>query len=186
MFVILLDRLTKQIVVSAMHLHQSIPFIGDVVRWTYIHNDGMIFGLNIPGGKTLGILSLIGVMVVLIVLLKMEKESASVRWILAGILGGAIGNTYDRVAFGYVVDFIDVDLPDFLMDRWPIFNVADSFLSVGVIILIIVLLVNEKKLAKSQSSEPDLSIASEDKEQEESAVNVELENVSEGSNDEES
>ncbi len=138
--VIVLDRLTKQIVDNTMDLGDSIPFLGDAVRWTYVHNYGMAFGMKLTGGVVLGYISIVAVFVILFVLLRTPPKDVPTRWILAAILGGAIGNTYDRLVYGYVVDFIDVDLPDFMMDRWPVFNIADSAVSVGVVLLILMML----------------------------------------------
>ncbi|MCB2210523.1 signal peptidase II [bacterium] len=138
--VIILDRLTKQIVDKTMDLGDSIPFLGDAVRWTYVHNYGMAFGMKLTGGVVLGYISILAVFVILFVLLRTPPKDVPTRWILAAILGGAIGNTYDRLVYGYVIDFIDVNLPDFLMDRWPVFNIADSAVSVGVVLLILMML----------------------------------------------
>ena len=139
LLIVFLDRLTKVIVSHTMNLRESIPFLGDTVRWTYIHNDGMMLGLNLMGIKTLGVLSLIAAIIVAWVFIRIEDEPRGIRWILAAILGGAVGNTYDRLVQGYVIDFIDVDLPNFIMERFAIFNVADSAVSVGVTILILML-----------------------------------------------
>lgn len=140
LLIIFLDRLTKQIVATTMDLHQSIPFLGDAVRWTYIHNDGMVFGMEIMNPRILGVLSLIAVIVIIAILVRMPQNAGALRWILAAILGGAIGNTYDRLAWGYVIDFVDVNLPDFIMERFAVFNIADSAVSVGVTILLLMLL----------------------------------------------
>jgi len=71
-------------------------------------------------------------------------------------MGGAIGNTIDRLLYGYVIDFIDVDLPDWLMERWPVFNVADSAVSVGVTLLLIVMLFKPSQ-AKQENVSDDKS-----------------------------
>lgn len=141
LILVILDRLTKQIVVQSMEYGQSIPFLGDVVRWTYIHNYGMAFGMDLTGGEVLGWVSVVAVVVILMVFLRTPPENAGSRWVLAAVLGGALGNTYDRIAYGYVIDFVDVDLPAFVtgMDRWPVFNVADSAVSVGVVLLIVMM-----------------------------------------------
>ena len=155
LLIIFLDRLTKVTVSHSMRLRESIPFLGDTVRWTYIHNDGMMMGLDLIGMRTLGILSLIAAIVVTWVFIRIEDEPRGIRWILAAILGGAVGNTYDRLVQGYVIDFIDVDLPNFIMDRFAIFNVADSAASVGVTILILMLFFQSKQ---RQLHVPDLDL----------------------------
>ncbi len=144
--VVIADQVVKRIVVSTMQLHQSIPVLGDVVRLTYIHNDGLVFGIDIPSSKLLGwliahgVVSLIAAIAVFYLLLKMHNDPKGVRWVLAGVLGGAIGNTIDRLAYGYVIDYVDVDLPNWLMERWPVFNIADAAVSVGITVLILLLL----------------------------------------------
>ncbi|MBS1262143.1 MAG: Lipoprotein signal peptidase [Calditrichaeota bacterium] len=143
--VIVIDRLTKQLVINLMDYGQSVPFAGDVVRWTYIHNYGMAFGMSVTGGGLLGYVSIIAVVVILYILLRSAPGGRGTRWILAVILGGAIGNTYDRLVYGYVVDFIDVDLPDVLMERWPVFNIADAAVSVGVLLLVILSFVRKRE-----------------------------------------
>lgn len=139
-FIVILDQVTKWAIQSRMELHQSIEVIGQILRITYIHNDGLAFGVDTPLGRWLGVLSLVATLVVAVLLVKMRTSPLSHQMFLGGIMGGAIGNTIDRLLYGYVIDFIDVDLPDWMMERWPVFNVADSAVSVGVIFLVIVLL----------------------------------------------
>ncbi|MBZ0263756.1 signal peptidase II, partial [bacterium] len=116
--IVFLDQLTKKIVMVNMNLYQSIPFMGNAVRWTYIHNDGLLFGIDLPaGGRVLGIMSLIATVVVAVILYRMRREPLYTQLLFAGIMGGAIGNTIDRLWYGYVIDFIDVDLPDWIMHR---------------------------------------------------------------------
>lgn len=88
-------------------------------------------------------------LVVAILLLRMKSSPFCQKILLGSIMGGAIGNTIDRLFLGHVVDFIDVDLPDWMMERWPVFNIADSAVSVGVTLLIITLL-----FAGTHSTEP--------------------------------
>jgi signal peptidase II len=140
LIIVFLDRLTKQLVMSRMELHESKDFLGSLVRWTYIHNDGMIFGIELFSVRLLGYLSLIAAVVVIFVFLRIDNEPKGIRWILAAVIGGAIGNTYDRIVYAYVVDFIDVDLPNWMIDRWYVFNIADAAVSVSVCILILMLL----------------------------------------------
>jgi signal peptidase II len=145
LLIIFLDRLTKVIVSHSMKLRESIPFLGDLVRWTYIRNDGMVLGIDLINARTLGILSLIAVVIVTWVFIRVDDVPKGIRWILAGILGGAVGNTYDRLIHGYVIDFVDVDLPNFIMERFAVFNVADSAVTVGVALLILMLFLQKQE-----------------------------------------
>ncbi|MFH0881514.1 MAG: signal peptidase II [bacterium] len=163
LLVIFLDRLTKVIVSHSMKLRESIPFLGDTVRWTYIHNDGMALGINLINTRTLGILSLLAVIIVTWVFIRVSDDPKGIRWILAAILGGAVGNTYDRLVHGYVIDFVDVDLPNFLMERFAVFNVADSAVSVGVTVLILMLFLqkqHEKPLQIPELDTPSMNAPS--------------------------
>ncbi|MBD3166248.1 signal peptidase II [bacterium] len=141
--IILLDQWTKWIVDTTMRLGQSISVIGDLLRWTYIHNDGLAFGVEVPGGRLLGLVSLGATLVFIIILLRMRRsEPLHVQVVLGLIIGGAIGNTIDRLRQGYVIDFIDVDMPNWLMQRWHVFNIADSAVSVGVVLLLLFMLLD--------------------------------------------
>ncbi|MCB2198078.1 signal peptidase II [bacterium] len=153
LLVIFLDRTTKIAVVSNMKLHESKPFLGDLVRWTYIHNDGMVFGMDVPQMNLLIGFSIIAAIVVLIILLTGQDEPRGMRWILGAILGGAIGNTYDRIAYGYVIDFVDVDFPNWIMDRFAVFNIADAAVSVGVTVLLL-LFIFQKPTPVADAAEP--------------------------------
>jgi len=161
LLVIFLDRLTKVIVSHTMQLHESIPFLGDTIRWTYIRNDSMALGISLIHSRTLGVLSLIAVVIVAWIFVRMKDQSGGIRWILAAILGGAVGNTYDRLLNGYVIDFIDVDLPNFIMNRFAVFNVADSAVSVGVTILILVLFFQKQPGGLPQPGDLEMRIESE-------------------------
>ncbi len=153
--VVALDRLTKNLVLATLSLHESIPFIGDLVRWTHVHNYGMLFSLDFSGGKPLGYLSLLPIVIILYLLVAGRSLTPFVRWVLAAVLGGAIGNTYDRIMYGYVIDFVDVDMPDWWMDRWPVFNVADAMVSVGITLLIIYMIFfDSQEQAKKNRPKP--------------------------------
>lgn len=154
--VVLLDRITKVIVTSTMRLHETIPFLGDVVRWTYIHNDGMVWGIDVPRFTILRVISIVAVVVVVAVYWHVSREPGATRWIMAAILGGAIGNSYDRIRFGYVIDFVDVDMPNWIMQRWPVFNVADAAVSVGVVLLMLLLLLRREPDDEQPAERHDL------------------------------
>lgn len=159
------DQVTKLIVkglaIPSLGIHwagmrygSSIPVLGDFLRWTYIENSGMAFGIDPGGGKLFfSVFSIIASIAILIYLYKARNESLVLRLPLALILGGAIGNLIDRMFYGLffdggalftgrVVDFIDVDFFDinFLgihITRWPVFNIADASVTIGVLLLLI-------------------------------------------------
>jgi signal peptidase II len=148
--VVVLDQITKYIVQANMYLHQSIPVMGDFFRLTYIENPGMAFGIQWENKFLFSLFSVSAALIVLVYIYRMRDEHWSVRLALASILGGAIGNLIDRFSTGRVVDFLDFeffdvsipsfhflffDFPGYQMYRWPVFNVADIAVSVGMVII---------------------------------------------------
>lgn len=134
-FVILfLDQLTKAWVRAELTLGEPVRVIGDWVRLLYIHNEGAAFGLHV--GRYSAVFFLIVASVVSLAVLalyaKTPLEQRLERVALAMILGGALGNIVDRVRWERVVDFIQVGVDG---HYWPIFNVADSAVTIGVVLL---------------------------------------------------
>ncbi len=138
---------------AGMPLGASYPIFGDVVRLTFIENPGMAFGIDVGGKLFLTVFSIFASIGIFVYLYKIRSESLAIRLALALILGGAIGNLIDRVFYGVlfgegslfygkVVDFIDVDFFNlnfmgFHINRFPVFNLADSAVSIGVIMLLV-------------------------------------------------
>lgn len=131
----------------------SVPILGDFFKLTFIENPGMAFGIDIGGKFFLTIFSTLASAGILYYLYKIREEALVIRVSLAMILGGAIGNLIDRVFYGVIfgdaplfygkvvdffdVDFFNIDLAGIHISRWPIFNVADAAVSIGVILLLI-------------------------------------------------
>lgn len=149
-FIVILDQISKYVVKTSMHLYQSIDLIGDFLRLTYIENPGMAFGIQFESKFWFTVLSILAALIVVIYLVRMPNERFVFRFSLALILGGAIGNLIDRLLYGRVVDFVDVEFfdislpsfkflflqfPGYEMTRWPVFNVADSAVTCGMILL---------------------------------------------------
>ena len=132
--VVSLDFWSKWAIKSSLRLYQSKPIIQDFFHLTYVTNDGMAFGLSFPGGK-LFLLSLILLLTAFIIgfLWKERDGHPLVKYGLALILSGAIGNLVDRIINGSVVDFLDFMIGNF---HWYIFNVADSAVTVGIALFI--------------------------------------------------
>ena len=130
--VIALDRWTKHWVSSTQPFNQPIRVIGDYVRLTYTRNSGVAFGIGQGTGFPYYLFSLAAIVVIVWLFLRGRAGHGVARPLaLALILGGAIGNLIDRVTSGEVVDFIEVGIPRW---HWPVFNVADSAVSVGVVL----------------------------------------------------
>ena len=118
-----------------MNLYQSIPVINDFFYLTYVTNDGMAFGLSLPGGQlTLTTLSII-MTFVLVYFFWLEKSSHYVMKLsLSLIISGALGNLIDRIIAGKVIDFIHIKIGSYW--EWYIFNIADTSVSIGMILFI--------------------------------------------------
>lgn len=134
--VIALDQLTKLLVIDHLTLYEAIPLTGffNLVR---AHNAGAAFSLlaDQPGWQRLFFLA-VGLIAsgIIVHLLRKTRGRAMFCFSLALILGGALGNVIDRIAYGYVVDFLDVHLGTW---HWPAFNVADSGITVGAVLLVV-------------------------------------------------
>jgi signal peptidase II len=131
-FVVVLDYLTKWVVVQQLPFNHDIHVIGEWLMLTHIKNTGAAFGL-FPGSIVPLIVISVAASIVVIVLARNAHNNAARILPLGLIFGGAIGNLIDRVTQGRVTDFINVGLPD--GPRWPVFNVADSAVTIGVAIL---------------------------------------------------
>jgi signal peptidase II len=127
-----LDRLTKWLVVRFLPVGHDVPIVGKWVMLTHIKNTGAAFGL-FPGSIPLLVAISVIASIVVIVLARRAGGRPGRLLPLGLILGGALGNLIDRVLRGRVTDFVNVGLPDGA--RWPVFNVADSGVTIGVTIL---------------------------------------------------
>jgi len=136
--ILISDQLTKFIVDQSMPLHHSIPVIDDLFSLTYIRNTGAAFGIFAGSAAAfrlpfLIVFSLVAIGFVIVMLRRLPARETGLITALAFILGGAIGNLIDRVAYGEVIDFLDFYWAGY---HWPAFNVADSFITVGVAITV--------------------------------------------------
>lgn len=164
--VVIIDQVTKLFVkgfsvpflginYDGMYLGQMIPVIGDFFRFTFVENPGMAFGYD-PGSSfklIISLFSLVASIGLIFYLFAIRSKSLSLRIAIALILGGAIGNLIDRTFYGVifdyaplfygkVVDFFDFDFFNFTLfgrsyDRWPVFNIADAAVTIGVLILLL-------------------------------------------------
>jgi signal peptidase II len=142
--VLVLDQLTKAWISANMATHDTRPIIQGFARLRYTENSGAAFGLF--QGWT-GALSIVAVAIIAAIMLSASRMSGNNRAIMLAIglvLGGALGNLGDRLALGYVRDFIEVYGPHVEWNgriyTWPVFNVADSAITVGVLIIMAVLI----------------------------------------------
>ena len=140
-----LDQITKHIVIAEMNLYQSIQLTG-FFNLTYVHNYGAAFSiLTDAGGWQRYFLSVIAIVVSIVIvwwLRQATKQQVLLPVAFAFILGGALGNVYDRVMYGYVIDFLDFYVGNY---HWPAFNVADSVIFIGAGLLIIDMFKNKEE-----------------------------------------
>lgn len=131
-----LDQLSKYLVNKNMKLEETIAVIKDFFHLTYVQNRGVVFGLFYGQTSVFSLVTLAGVAIVIgliFYIIKNLDKLTTIQKISYGlILGGAIGNSIDRLVYGYVIDFID-----FRGLWYYIFNVADSFINIGIGLLTI-------------------------------------------------
>ena len=149
--VIALDRFTKWTIARHVSLHDSIPVIPGFFRITHIENRGAAFGLfsESPSEWKIGLLVLFSLIALLIVSTLLWKNSHSLSTTGIGlslILGGAIGNLWDRLVSGHVVDFLLFYIGQY---QWPAFNVADSAIVVGAGLLVFEILFTKSPSEKT-------------------------------------
>ncbi len=126
--VLLLDQITKALVILYLSLHKSVPIIPEVFYLTFVKNPGAAFGLFAYQTPFFIAVTLLVLVALLLFYCSTRVASKSMQWGLALLAGGALGNLTDRLRMGYVVDFIDFRI-------WPVFNLADTAIVVGVIIV---------------------------------------------------
>jgi len=136
--IILLDQVTKLIVLDKMPLFHNIPVISGFFNLTHIHNPGGAFGfLSTQTSNIQRLLFLfVSSLAIGLIFYFYKKTPREQTWLSTGfalVLGGAIGNLIDRIRLGKVVDFLDLYIGDW---HWPAFNVADSAVSIGMLIFL--------------------------------------------------
>lgn len=138
--IVLCDRLSKAWIIGHIPEGDAIPVIDHIFRLTHVRNPGAAFSMfteTARPGLTHWILtgfSLVAAAVVLIILLRIGRRFTGTTVALALILGGTIGNVWDRLRFGLVTDFLEVHIVHY---HWPDFNVADSAIVIGGILLVL-------------------------------------------------
>jgi signal peptidase II len=136
--IVVFDQLTKIIVDRSMPLHQSIAIIDGLFNLTYVRNAGAAFGLFAGSAEIfrrpfLILVSILASVFIIVMMKRLAQKETGLVIGLSFILGGAIGNLIDRVIYGDVIDFLDVYWRNY---HWPAFNIADSFITIGVGIML--------------------------------------------------
>ena len=144
-FGLLADQASKLYVDKVMTLHQSIPVFDGLFNFTYLRNRGAAFSFLSDASWRLPFfigVTLVAAVVIIVALKKMRDDQKLAQVSLAMIFSGAIGNLIDRVRLGEVIDFLDVYWKN---HHWPAFNVADSLICIGVALVALDMLQEERR-----------------------------------------
>lgn len=145
---IIIDQLTKYFTVQNIDLYEVVEVIPNIISLTYIRNSGAAFSILEGQMWFFYIVTIIVVAGLIYYMYTEARENKVLGFLLSLILAGAIGNFIDRLFLQYVVDMIKLEFIDF-----AIFNVADSYLTVGVILLLIYTLYDERKTLKEDNGD---------------------------------
>jgi len=138
LLILVSDRVSKSAIVPRFELGQPFPVIDGLFNITYVQNTGVAFGILSAFSSPVKILFLslvaaIAAVVVIVYSLRNDPHNKLLQGALALVLAGALGNLYDRVRYGYVIDFLEFHARGYY---WPSFNIADTSISIGVMLLV--------------------------------------------------
>ncbi|MFA4992071.1 MAG: signal peptidase II [Candidatus Omnitrophota bacterium] len=144
--VLALDQVTKSIVHSTFSAGQSVPIVKNALHFTFVRNTGAAFGLFKNSTNFFVLVSILAVAFISVVIYRSVRKGEFLNnyfcnFGLILVMAGAFGNLIDRVRFSYVIDFIDVRI-------WPVFNIADSAITIGSVILVIAMLGQRRQIDK--------------------------------------
>lgn len=145
--IVFVDQLTKYLTVFYLKPVDTVPLIQDVLHLTYVENRGAAFGMLSENRWVFMTVSIVAILLLVVYLIWKKPKDKWVCLSLSFIIGGGIGNMIDRVALGYVVDMID-----FRLIHFAVFNVADSFVCVGAGILMVWLIVTGFREYKAEKA----------------------------------
>ena len=143
--IVVLDQWTKNIATEYLRIYEAVV-VNDYLNWTLMHNEGMAFSFlaDQSGWQRWGI-SVVAIAIVVWLLVWLKRNDFKVKFLNLGlcfVIGGALGNIYDRLNLGYVIDFIEAHYNEYF---WPAFNVADTAISIGAFFLILDLIWGKKE-----------------------------------------
>ena len=146
--IVLLDQITKFLAISFLKGQGTVPFIPYLLSFHYHENRGAAWGMLADQRWVFMILSTVAIVAIIAFLIYTRKEKKSLLLLisLSFFCGGGIGNMIDRTLSGFVVDFLNFEFIDF-----PIFNVADSFISVGAVLMVLYLILDTVKEYKENN-----------------------------------
>ena len=165
-----LDIATKRWAVAALEPRQQIKVVGDALSFVLVYNKGALFGLDprnllpwLPLNLVFYVFSVVAIAIVFYYYRMVHGKDTLAQWGLALVLPGALGNATDRILHPDrgVVDFIMVDLNVWPLDPWPIFNLADIYVTVGVLAIIASIIRDEiRRKATAEASHDDSTVPS--------------------------
>ncbi|KPV40634.1 hypothetical protein AN478_05545 [Thiohalorhabdus denitrificans] len=151
--ILVADQVTKILVQAALAPGAGVVLVPDLLNLVHAHNRGVAFGmLSGLGGWQVPLLAAVTGVVIVVLgvwLFRLGRTEAGTRLALGLIIGGALGNLIDRVRLGYVVDFVDVHWQE--VYHYPAFNVADSAITVGAVVLVGVLIREERAARRDRA-----------------------------------
>jgi len=152
LLILIADQVSKLYIDAHFKLHESIPVIRGFFHLTYVRNKGAAFGIlsdsaiRIPFFITVSLVALIAI---LWYVRRLEVRQKLALWALTLIFAGALGNLIDRIRLGEVIDFLDVF---WQRHHWPAFNVADSAITIGVTLLILEMICEERNRSEQKNA----------------------------------
>ncbi len=165
-FIFALDQITKQIALSHLATIEKYQVWGDLIQFTLVFNEGGAFSTRLGSPLFYAVASVVVLSFVIWFVCREAGRNKLLDIALSFVAGGALGNLMDRLRFGSVVDFIDIDFPDihiapgeflfwnfpgYELIRWPVFNIADSAVNIGMVLIVLVLLFGRRK---NQDADP--------------------------------
>jgi len=168
-FAVIIDQLSKTFAARCLSLGQGIDVWGSFFKLTLVMNPGGVFGSRLGSQDFYTLVSVLAIAATLWFFFKAKTDGSLFRVGLSLVLGGAVGNLIDRFRFGEVIDFLDFDFfninlppaklgiinfPGFHLDRWPVFNLADSFVLIGMVLIVIHLLLSKDEKGSASSPAP--------------------------------
>jgi signal peptidase II len=147
-----LDQWTKTLATESLEIYEAVV-VNNYLNWTLMHNEGMAFSfLADQSGWQRWVISIVAIAIVIWLLIWLKKNKINAKFLNLGlvfVIGGALGNIYDRLSLGYVIDFIEAHYND---SFWPAFNIADTAISIGAFFLILDLIFGDKETDEDKSS----------------------------------
>jgi signal peptidase II len=137
LFLVMLDQATKLAVAAYFPLYSTTNLIDDILRLTYVKNPGAAFSLSFGSREIMLVITIvvIALLAYLIIRGTVRPKSLIGKISLVMIFGGAVGNLIDRIRLKEVTDFIDMGIG---VHRWPVYNLADTYVTIGMIILFLI------------------------------------------------